>query len=174
MKISVLLADKGTQNPQAGTLNLLNVGWSHTALRATPMPTAAGLPQQIQLLTPPHAVAVFFEAEHQYCNHPVELTISLVDEDDHIISMPGPAGSQPVHIVQNIVIASPPQAPIGSPGRGNILIEIVPGLSIPPGTYNWKVTLAGQEDADWRARFYVLPAQQQPSMTFLQPPPAQS
>ena len=36
MKVTVLLADKGTNNPQGGTLNLLNVGWTRTVLRPSP------------------------------------------------------------------------------------------------------------------------------------------
>ena len=34
MKVHVLLADKGTNNPQAGTLNLLNAGWGVTQVAA--------------------------------------------------------------------------------------------------------------------------------------------
>jgi hypothetical protein len=62
VKVDVLLADKGTSNPQAGTLNLLNVGWILTHLVPGPQP-----------LTPPHAVAVFYEVKLHRCNKPVQM-----------------------------------------------------------------------------------------------------
>lgn len=171
MKVSVLLADKGTANLQARTLNLLNIGWSHTVLRPLLVPPMApGQAPQMQLMTPPHAVAVFYEVEHMHCNHPIALVFSLESEDGQPVSVAGPVGRQPMVITQNITVPSPPQAPIGSPGVGNTLLEVFPGLAIEPGTYSWRVELDGEANEDWRARFYVLAPPQQPLMTFLQPP----
>lgn len=152
MKVQVLLADKGTPNLQQGTLNLLNVGWSQTGLRpAGPM----GL-----LLTPPFAVAVFFEVDHHHCNHPIDLVLSLVTEDGTPVEVPGPAGPQQMRISQQITVSSPAGMPIGAPGVGNSLVEIVPGLPLAPGGYQWRATLAGEEGDDWNASFRVqLPPQ---------------
>lgn len=166
MKVSILLADKGTANPQSGTLNLLNIGWTHTALRPIPIPTAPGLQPTVQLMTPAHAIAVFLEVDHQHCNRPLQLVLSLVTEDGESVSVSGPAGPQPMRLTQSIVVPSPPRVPIGSPGTASTLIEIVPGLPLQPGTYNWRVEIDGETDENWRARFYVLPSPQQPTMTF--------
>ena len=169
MKVSVLLADKGTQNPQ-GTLNLLNIGWAHTVLRPAQMPIGPGQPPVTQLLTPPLAVAIFYEVDHQDCNHPIPMVVFLEDQDGRPVELPGPEGPQALVVTQNIVVASPPQVPIGSPGTGNTLLEIVPGLPLPPGAYRWRVQLNGQDHEHWRVRFYVLPPPQQPVFTIGQPP----
>ena len=173
MKVSVLLADKGTPNPQAGTLNVLNLGWTQTVLRPVPVPAMGpvGLVMQVQLLTPPHAVVAFFEVEHQHCNHPIELVLELVDQDGHPVAVPGPAAGQPqpMRISQIITVTSPAGVPIGAPGAGNTMLEIIPGLPLQPGVYSWRVELAGQTEEDWCARFYVQPPQQQPAITFVPP-----
>jgi len=159
MRVSALLADKGTANPAAGTLNLLNVGWVQTTLVTHPMAPGA-------LITPPHAVAVFFEAEHQFCNRPIELVLALLDEDARPVKVPNPAGAQEIRIASVTTIPSPAMAPLASPGTGNALIDVFPGLMIPPGSYRWNVTLGGEQGEDWFAAFRVLPAPQAPTLTF--------
>lgn len=172
MKVSVLLADKGTQNPQAGTLNLLNVGWAQTVLRPVPVPGMgpAGPAMQVQLLTPPQTVVVFFEVDYPHCNHPIELVLELVDQDGRPVVVPGQAGPQPMRITQTITVVSPAGAPIGSPGVGNTMLEVFPGLPLQPGIYYWHVEVAGEHHEGWDVRFHVLPPQQQPSFTFTPPP----
>jgi hypothetical protein len=149
MKVLVLMADKGTVNPQQGTLNLLNAGWTQTQLRPVGPMVPGGY------LTPPHAVAAFFEVEPKYCNRPVDLVFELVDQDGHAVEVPAPAGPQPMRVTQQIFIQSHAGMPIGSPGIGNALIEIVPGLAIPPGGYQWRVELAGETSGDWSTSFRV-------------------
>jgi len=153
MRLSVLLADKGTNNPQAGTLNLLNIGWKSTVL----IP-AAGIPGG--LLTPPHAVAVFFEVEHQRCNRPIDLVLRLVTEDGAPVVVPSPSGEQPLVVTQRITVVSPPGVPLGTLGAGNALIEIMPGLPLQPGGYRWEATLDGETDENWTATFRASPPPQ--------------
>lgn len=148
----MLLADKGTINPQQGTLNLLNAGWTQTQLRAVGPMVPGGF------LTPPHAVAAFFEVEPQYCNRLVELVFELIDQDGHLAQVPAPAGPQPMRVAQQIFIQSPAGMPVGSPGRGNALIEIAPGLALAPGRYQWRLQLAGESNDEWSATFQVIPA----------------
>ncbi len=154
MRVQILLADKGTRNPGQGTLNLLNVGWSQTPLRPAPPMVPGGL------ITGPHAVAIFFEIEHQYCNHPIELVLSLLTEDGPTVQLPGPAGPQEMRIRQMVTVMSPGGVPIGTPGNGNAIVEIFPGLPLRPGGYRWNVTLAGKEGEDWFAPFRVVPPPQ--------------
>lgn len=156
MRVQVLLADKGTTNPQAGTLNLLNVGWTQTLLRPAPMGIAPGL-----LMTAPHAVAIFFEIEPKHCNRSIELIVSLLDEDGHVVDMPGPAGPQEMRLRQQMTVPTPGGVPMGTPGTGNALIEIFPGLIVSPGGYRWSVELDGLTGDDWFAPFRVV-AQPQP------------
>ena len=166
MRLSVLLADKGTNNPQAGTLNLLNVGWKQTRLNPAPMVPGG-------FITPPHAVAVFFEVEHHRCNHAISLEIRLATEDGQTVQVPGPSGTQDLVITQNITVVSPPGVPMGTLAPGNALVEIHPGLPITAGGYRWEVKLDGEEHDDWIATFRVVEPPQQ-TFTFGSIPNPQS
>lgn len=80
----------------------------------------------------------------------------LVDEDSlEPVSMPGPAGPQPMRISQSVTVIPPPGAPNGTPGRGNILLEMSAGLPLRPGSYRWKATLGDRHEDDWSARFFI-------------------
>lgn len=140
----MLLADKGKANPQQQTLDLLNAGWTTTTLTVGP----AGM------MTTPQAIAVFFEVELARCNRPLNLQIELVDEDGQVIQLPGPAGPQPMRVTQSVTVR-PPAAPTGTPGTGNALIEMFPGVPLSPGRYSWRVNLDGEHREDWEAGFYV-------------------
>lgn len=164
MKVVVLLADKGTQSPAQGTLNLLNVGWMRTTLQP-PDPLMGGM-----VLTPPHAVAIFFEVEPRHCNHPIPLLVDLVTDDGHLVEVPGPAGPQAMRIEQSVTVPSPGGVPTGSPGVGNTLVEIGSGIPLAPGTYEWRISLAGEHEAHWNARFYVVPLPEAPVTTVGLPP----
>lgn len=152
MKVTVLLADKGTSNPLQGTLNLLNAGWGQTMLT----PVAPGV-----LVTGPQAVAVFFEVEPRYCNRPIELLMELWTQDGEVVAVPGPAGPQPMRIQHSLVVPTPGGVPAGTPGTGNTLLELA-GLPLTPGGYEWRVSLAGDHQADWAARFFVVAPPQAP------------
>lgn len=157
MKISVLLADRGTPNPGVGTLDLLNAGWSITSL--VPASTEP-------FITPPHVVAVFYELEQNYLNRPIELVIELLTEDGQAVQLPGPAGLQPMRMQTTINVPSPGGVPIGTPGTGNSMIEVFPGLPLPVGAYVWRATLAGRQDEVGEARFNVRPAAVPPRAQF--------
>ena len=171
MKVTVLLADKGTRDRQKATLNLLNAGWTSTRLQ----PPTAALPGPLSgmSLTSPHAVAVFYEVEPHLCNKQIQLMVELVTEDGKPVELPGPAGPQEMRLAQMITIQSPGGVPPGSPGTGNTLLEIFPGLPLTPGVYEWRVTLADRHEGDWRARFHVTPPAQPAALGFVPPTPAQ-
>jgi hypothetical protein len=157
VKVTVLLADKGTNDPTRATLNLLGAGWS-----AQPALIALGPEGPISVI-PPHAVAVFFEVDPRHCNHAIEFVLELVTQDGQPVEVPGPAGPQIMRLAQPITVVSPAGMPIASPGVGNALLEFA-ALPIQPGGYEWRATLAGEHQEDWSARFHVLATQQ------LQPP----
>ncbi|MGO8873397.1 MAG: hypothetical protein ACLQPH_18740 [Acidimicrobiales bacterium] len=119
-------------------------------------------------MTPPHTVGIFYEVEHPLCNQPIELVARLLTEDGHPALMPD---GQEVRIATVVTVPSPAMAPIGAPGTGTSLIEVFPGLIIPPGSYRWDVSLAGEHHEEWFAAFRVLPPPQMPAFTFGSPQP---
>lgn len=153
MKIYVLLADRGTDNAQAGTLNLLNVGWAVTHLRPPPG-QVLGTPVA-PLVTGPYVVVVFIEAELAMCNKTLTLEVELVSEDGAVVSIAGPGGLQAVRLEQPIMVPSPPGVPTGFPGHATAMMELPNGLPLPPGIYRWRATINGRAQDDWSAHFYV-------------------
>lgn len=160
MKVSVLLAERGTANPHSGTLNLLGVGWHNTQLVTSP----AGI------LTPPHVVVVFFEVDISDCNHVIPLELVLLTEDGQPVSVQGMPGNGELRMTHYVTVPSPGGAPMGTPGTANAMIEIFPGLPLTPGGYRWNVSLAAKHEDGWFAAFRVNPTQQAPAIVFGAPP----
>ncbi|MHB1535212.1 MAG: hypothetical protein ACYC1D_11525 [Acidimicrobiales bacterium] len=161
MKVYVLLADKGTQNPQAGTLNLLNLGWTMTMPRPGPLPGEQhGIAAQ---MTGPQTVVVMLEVELALCNRQLTLEMELVSEDGEVVELPGPAGLQPMRITSQVMVPSPPGAPTGFPGHGNAMIEFPNGLPLATGVYRWQVRVNAQSHEDWSTSFFVAPLPQLPT-----------
>ena len=167
VKIYVLLADRGTQNPQNGTLNLLNVGWAVTQLRR-PIGPGAFAPAPLPL-SAPQVVVVFLEAELGLCNKTLTLEIELLTEDGAIVEIPGPSGSQAVRLEQQIMVPSPAGVPTGFPGHASAMMDIPTGLPLAPGIYRWQARVNGKREDDWSAPFYVAPPPQPPTFGFSQP-----
>ncbi len=142
MKINIVLADAGTQDP-LGKLNLLGVGWAQTQVNPNG-------------LTPDSAVAVLMEAPWDMCNRELTVILELLTEDDSPVPIPVESGPQPLKIVHRLTIPSPPGAPNGSPGTANLLAQFHGGLPLQPGAwYHWRVQVEGKTDPMWIARFYV-------------------
>ncbi|HET8658640.1 MAG TPA: hypothetical protein VFM55_06540 [Micromonosporaceae bacterium] len=155
MKINVILADTGVQDPQ-GKLHLLGVGWSQIGVQPN------GLSGDM-------AVAVLIEVPWDMCNKELNVELELRSEDGEPVLVPTPGGQQPLRMTQRLVIPTPPGAPNGSPGTANLLVKLQGGLALAPGSwYAWRVTADGKDDENWTARFFV---RRQPSMpTFGAPP----
>ncbi len=164
MKIYVLLADRGTHNPQTGTLNLLNVGWAVTQLRRPPGPAVPVPPAP--LVTAAHVVVVFVEAELAMCNKNLVLEIELLSEDGEVVEIPGPSGPQAVRLEQQIMVPSPAGVPTGFPGHATSMMELPTGLPLAPGIYRWQARLNGKFEDDWSAHFYVAAPPQPPTFGF--------
>ena len=168
MKIYVLLAEKGAQNPHNGTLSLLNVCWAGTQLRR-PMGPPVGEGAQ-PLLSGPQVVVVLIEAELAMCNRSLTLEIELLTEDGDVVEIPGPTGPQAVRLEQTLMVPSPSGVPTGFPGRASSMMELPTGLPLSPGIYRWQVRVNGKEEDDWSAHFYVASPPQAPTFGF--PPPS--
>lgn len=167
VKLYVLLADRGTHNPQAGTLSLLNVGWAVTQLRRHMSPVARA--PATSLMTGPCVVVVFIEAELGMCNKTLTLEMELLTEDGDIVEIPGQAGPQAVRLEQPIMVPSPPGVPTGFPGHATAMMELPTGLPLVPGIYRWQARVNGKEDDDWSAHFYVAAPPQQATFGFSSP-----
>jgi len=167
MKVYVLLADRGVQNPHNGTLSLLNVGWSITQLRRVVAPSAQQ--DAPPLVTAPQVVVVFMEAELAMCNRALTLQIELMTEDGEVVSIPGPLGPQPVRLEQQIMVPSPAGAPTGFPGRASAMMELPTGLPLGPGSYRWQARVNGKEEEEWSAQFYVAAPPQPATFGFSAP-----
>jgi hypothetical protein len=164
VKIYVLLAEKGTNNQQTGTLNLLNVGWAVTQLRRPLGPTSQ--PGQQPMVTSPQAVVVFIEAELAMCNKPLTLEIELLTEDGEVVEMQTPTGHQAVRLEQQIIVPSPAGVPTGFPGHASAMMELSQGLPLAPGIYRWQAKLNGRAEDEWSAHFYAAPSLQPPTFGF--------
>lgn len=150
MKIVVILADTGTQDPQ-GKLNLLGAGWTQTESGPNG-------------LTPDSAVAVFIEVPWDRCNRELDVVLELLTEDGHPVLLPVDGGPQPLRVGQRLVVPPPGGAPNGSPGQAALLANFQGGLPLTPGSwYKWRVTVDKEENDAWQARFFVRRRQSTPT-----------
>jgi hypothetical protein len=142
VKVNVVLADYGQSDPQ-GKVHLIGAGWSMTAVGP-------------KGLTPDSCVAVFLEVPWDKCNRELPVEVQLVDEDGNAVIIHTPAGDQPVHLTNPLVIATIPGAPNGSPGCGAVVLNLQGGLPLAPGHwYTWRVSVDSELRDDWSARFFV-------------------
>ena len=163
MKIYVLLAERGTHNGQSGSVNLLNVGWAVTQLRR-PLNLPGGT--EAPLATGPLVVAVFIEAELAMCNRPLTLEVVLFNEDNQMVEIPGPNGTQVVRLEQPMIVPSPPAVPTGFPGHATAMMDLPAGLPLAPGIYRWQARVNGKAEDDWSAHFFVAGAPAPPVFGF--------
>lgn len=137
MNISVILADVARPNgPAAGSLNLLNAGWTVT----TGFPLAEG-----GYALPPQAVAAFIEATWDQLNRPHPVVLELVDDEGHHAELITDQ-AQAARIDHEITIPPVAGAPNGTPGLGTFVMELGPGAIRIPATrrrYVWRVSIAG-------------------------------
>lgn len=149
MKVHVLLADKGQQDP-TGKLHLLGLGWSLTGI----LPTGA---------TPDAVVVALVEAPWDRCNRPMQFVLELLNADGSAVLLPSPAGPQPLRAEQTMIAVPPQGAPNGTPGAAQFLIEISGGLPLAPGQrYLWRATIDGETDEAWETGFFVARSAQPP------------
>lgn len=143
MKVTVLLADVGTNDP-LGKLNLLGVGWNQTQV-------------QPNGLTPDMALAVIIEVPWDQANREIHVLAELINEDGQPVELPvSPDKQEPLRIEHRPVATPPVGAPNGSPAQLGILVNLHGGLPLQPGAwYAWRVSVNGEQGDDWQAKFFV-------------------
>jgi hypothetical protein len=141
-KVNLMLADAA--QVAEGKLNILGGGWSFIAPEG------------------PFAVCGIIDIPWDRATHWHSLRLELIDDDGEPVLIPveGEQESQPFSF-------EPPRyrpsiAPYAKPGTSigwPFALSIGPGLPLEPGrTYEFRLTINGEGEADWTLPFSVFPA----------------
>jgi hypothetical protein len=134
VKVTMMLADFAQVTD--GKLTIVGGGWSVTG----PMPV-------------PFAIAMLFEVPWDRANVKHRFRLDLVDADGHVVFAETEEGEQPVVIEGEFEAGRPPGLKPGTPLDVPIAINL-PGPPVPPGgRYEWRLTVNGAHEADWRLPF---------------------
>jgi hypothetical protein len=134
MKVTMLLADYA--QVADGKLTIVGGGWSVTG----PMPV-------------PFAIAILFEVPWDQANVKHRFRLDLLDSDGHVVFAQTDEGEEPVVIEGEFEAGRPPGLKPGTPLDVPIAINL-PGPPVEPGgRYEWRLTVNGGGDADWRLPF---------------------
>jgi hypothetical protein len=131
VKVTMLLADYA--QVADGKLTIVGGGWSVTG----PMPV-------------PFAIAMLFEVPWDRANVKHRFRLDLVDTDGHVVFAPTEEGEEPVVIEGEFEAGRPPGMKPGTPLDVPIAINL-PGPPVQPGgRFEWRLTVNGEGDTDWR------------------------
>jgi len=103
--------------------------------------------------TPPTVIAMIIMVPWDRAGAPLDLQISLIDEDGHAVTQVSDAGPVPVLIQGQIEVARPAAQPAGVPIDVPLVVGIPPLQLTPYGRFAWQVSVDGQEREDWRLAF---------------------
>lgn len=134
MKVTMLLADAA--QAVGGKLYVLGGGWSVIG----PEPT-------------PSAIAVYVQIPWDRANIKHAVKLELLTKDGDAVVLPTPEGEQPLVIPAEIEVGRPAGLAPGTPLDGAFAINIGP-LPLEPGRrYEWRLSIDGHCDEDWRLGF---------------------
>jgi hypothetical protein len=132
MKVTMLLADAAQVSE--GKLHVLGAGWRFTG----PDPAAS-------------AIGMIFEVPWDQANMPVEFALQLVDTDGKSAVLPD--GGE-LKVEGKLEVGRPPGHPQGASLSAPIAAGIA-ALPLAPGSYEWRLMVNGESDADWTLPFIV-------------------
>ena len=139
MKVTILLADAA--QAAEGKLYVLGGGWSITGPEPSPM-----------------ALAVKIEVPWDQANHPHVCRLELLDSDGQPVEAETPIGEeQPIFFEANFEVGRPAGVKPGTP------IDLPLAVNIPPvrldagGRYEWRMSIDGRTEPDWRVAFSTCP-----------------
>lgn len=152
MKVTLLLSDSA--QAVGGKLYILGGGWSTCGPGPSPM-----------------ALALKIEVPWNQANLKHSLEFRLVDADGQPIQLPTQVGSQEVVINADFEVGRPPGLVPGTP-LDYVLAINFESLPVPPGgRYEWRLSIDGTHEEDWRVGFST---RQAPTLTLEAPPSAES
>jgi hypothetical protein len=135
MKVTILLADAA--QAAEGKLYVLGGGWSITGPDPSPM-----------------ALAIKIEVPWDQANHPHVCRLELLDSDGQPVNAETPDGEeQPIFFEANFEVGRPAGVKPGTP------IDLPLAVNIPPlpleagGRFEWRMSIDGRTDSDWRVAF---------------------
>jgi hypothetical protein len=139
MRVTMLLADYAAV--YGGKLVIAGGGWSITG----PMPT-------------PFAIALKIEVPWDQANAKHKMRLELVDADSEPVLVPTDGGvEQQLAIDGEFEAGRPPGLKPGTP------LDVTLALNLPPqpipagGRYEWRLSIDGHTDEDWRLVFTTRP-----------------
>lgn len=137
----MLLADYA--QAAEGKLNIIGGGWNITG----PAPV-------------PSAIAILIEVPWDRTNERHEFTLELVDSDGDPVMGLGASGSEePLRIGGQFEVGRPPGIKRGTPISFPLAINLAPQPLPPDGRYEWRLSINGESDEDWRLAFSTRPAE---------------
>ena len=124
-----------------GKLNILGGGWSLTG----PQPT-------------PFGIAILFQVPWDQADERHEFRLELLDADGHGVPVPGDPEGEPIAVEGSFETGRPPGVRPGTPLDFPFAMNSGP-IALQPGQrYEWRLSIDGRYDADWRLAFSVRPA----------------
>jgi hypothetical protein len=138
VKVTILLADAA--QAVEGKLFVLGGGWSITGPEPSPM-----------------ALAIKIEVPWDQANQQHACRLELLDSDGQPVHVDTGEGEQPIFIEAGFEVGRPAGVKPGTP------IDLPLAINIPPfpleagGRYEWRLTIDGEADEDWRVAFSTRP-----------------
>lgn len=134
----MLLADYA--QAAEGKLNIIGGGWQLTG----PIPT-------------PNALAILIEVPWDRTNERHHVRIELVDADGGPVVALGPEGEVPVVLEADFEVGRPPGIKRGTPIAVPLAINMGPQPLAPDSRYEWRLSINGESNENWRVAFSTRP-----------------
>jgi hypothetical protein len=144
IRATMMLADSAQASE--GKLYILGGGWNITG----PEPS-------------PSAIAIYIEVSWDLANMRHHWRLELMDSDGQPVMVPTPMGEQALVLEGDVEVGRPPGV---TPGTGlgvPLAINLGPLPLAPGGRYEWRLTIGGRSDENWRLPFSTRPAPAAPN-----------
>jgi hypothetical protein len=141
VKVTMLLADFAVV--AEGKLTIVGGGWSVTG----PAPS-------------PFAIALKIEVPWDQANTQHTMRLELLDADGQAVLVPpgAPTEEQPLMVEGQFETGRPAGLKPGTPLDVMLAVNVPPQPIPPGGRYEWRLSIDGRSDDDWRLTFSTRPA----------------
>jgi uncharacterized protein DUF6941 len=138
MKVTILLADAA--QAAEGKLYVLGGGWSITGPDPSPM-----------------ALAIKIEVPWDQANTPHTCRLELLDSDGQPVEAETEEGEHPIFFEAGFEVGRPPGVKPGTPIDLPLAVNMPPVPLEPGGRYEWRLSIDGRTEPDWRVAFSTRP-----------------